>query len=247
MQLLLEDIEYFNRGKYENPKFWSRFDKKPQLKNSTVLDIGCGHGSLCIDMALAGARKIVGLDINSNLINFANKNLSINFPKLKDTIEFKDIDIRDYPNNIAFDYIISKDSFEHIIDLEGIFNEIGKKLKPKGKAYLGFGPLYNSPFGDHGRTKTKIPWGHLIVPESIIIKRLNKIDKSGIVSIQDLGLNKWKLSDYERLFKNSELSIVFFKVNQSNEIVSKLFTLISKIPVFKEYFSHNIYCILEKQ
>lgn len=32
----------------------------------------------------------------------------------------------------------------------------------------------------------------------------------------------------------------------SNHPVSRLFTLISRIPGLEEYFSHNIYCILEK-
>lgn len=246
MALLKKDIDYFNNGKFENPRFWSKFEGKPIFKDANVLDIGCGHGSLCIDIALSDAKKVIGLDLNSRLIEFADENLRINYPELRNIVEFKNIDIKDYPNNINFDYIVSKDSFEHILDLKEVLIEMKNRLKQRCKIYVGFAPLYNSPFGDHGRTKTKIPWGHLIVPESIIIKRLNKHRKDKISSIQELGLNKWSLSDYEKLFKVSGLSIVFFKVNHSESLLAKLVNMISKIPLLKEYFSHNLFCILEK-
>jgi len=240
-------IDYFNKGKRENRKFWSRLGGKPHLADTTVLDIGCGLGTLCIDIALSGARKVVGLDVNSGDIKFANENLRTNYAELQDIVEFRDIDLRDYQDDITFDYIVSKDTFEHIFELEAVLSEMTRRLKPGGKIYLGFGPLYNGPFGDHGWTNTKIPWGYLIIPEPIIIKRLNRNRENKIASIQDLGLNKWTLSDYRRLFTNSGLSIVFFKVNHGKNIALKLFNLISKIPFLEEYFAHNLYCILEKK
>jgi len=246
MVLLQKDVDYFNKGKFENFKFWSILGGKPELKGVDVLDVGCGHGSLCVDIALSGANKVVGLDLNSQLIEFANENLKINYSELSNGIEFKDIDIKNYSKNTKFDYIVSKDSLEHIIGLEEVLLEMKRRLKKGGKIYIGFAPLYNSPFGDHGRTKTKILWGHLIVPEPIIIKRLNRFGENKITSIQELGLNKWSLCDYKRLLKDSGLSIVFFKVNHSESLLAKLVNLISKIPLLEEYFSHNMYFILEK-
>jgi len=46
-----KDIDYFNFGKIENSKFWRRLGGKPNLENKSVLDFGCGHGSLCLDIA----------------------------------------------------------------------------------------------------------------------------------------------------------------------------------------------------
>ena len=250
MTLLEEkDIDYFNQRKNRDAIFWQRLMGKPDFNHKTCLDVGCGHGSLCIDMALSGAKKVVGLDINSRLIKFAEKNLKINYPELKDIVEFKGIDLRNYSNKIKFDFITSQASFEHIINLDEVFSEMKNRLNQHGKIYIGFGPLYNSPFGDHQivkhAMKVKIPWGHIIVPESILINRLNKHRENKITSIQELGLNKWSLRDYERLLKNSGLSVIFFKVNNSDKIVSKLFALIGKIPLLKEYFAFNIYCILQ--
>lgn len=58
------DIVYFNRDKAENKKFWQRFGN-PDIKGeqTTVLDAGCGYGSMCIDAAQAGAGKVVGVEL----------------------------------------------------------------------------------------------------------------------------------------------------------------------------------------
>ena len=70
-----------------------------------------------------------------------------------------------------------------------------------GKAYIGFGPLYNFYNGDHGRTKMYLPWFHLLFPEKIIINRYNKNHLNKIEHIQDLGLSKYSLKNYEDFFK----------------------------------------------
>jgi len=245
IELLQADVEYSKRGRCENPKFWSRLGGKPLLRGKTVCEVGCGHGSLCIDIALSGAKKIVALDINSRLIDFAKENLRRNYPQLTNIIEFKNIDLKDY-HEYVFDYIISKNSFEHIINLDRMLIEMKRCLKLGGIIYTGFGPLYNSPFGDHGMTKAIIPWGHLLIKESILINMLNRNLKNKINSIYDLGLNKMSLANYQRVFQESGLSIIYFRINQSSNIISKLFSIIRRIPFLEEYFSHNIYCILKK-
>lgn len=243
-ELLQADIEYFKRRLCKNPNFWSRLGRKPLLRGKTVCEVGCGHGSLCIDIALSGAKKIVGLDINSRLIDFAKENLRRNYPQLTNIIEFKNIDLKDYHEHV-FDYIVSEASFEHIINLDRMLIEMKRRLKLDGIIYTGFGPLYNSPFGDHGRTKAIIPWGHLLIKESVLINRLNRNRKNKINSIYNLGLNKMSLANYQRVFQESGLSIIYFRINQSSNIISKLFSIIRRIPFLEEYFSHNIYCILK--
>ena len=31
--------------------FWRRLREKPNFKNKSILDFGCGHGALCLDIA----------------------------------------------------------------------------------------------------------------------------------------------------------------------------------------------------
>lgn len=257
MELRQTDIDHFKREEYENPRFWSRFGEVPDLRGATVLDVGSGWGSLCVDMALAGAKKVVGLDIKSELVDFANEYLRQNYPQLTSIVDFKDVDLRDY-DEVTFDYIISKDSFEHIIELDRMLSEMKKRLAPGGRIYTGFGPLYTSPYGDHdrrrvilgpwgfwGRLLALTPWGHLFM-ESIVIDMNNRYRERKVNSMYDLGLNKMSASDYRRAFHESGLSIVEFRINQSTSIQSRVFALLARIPFLEDYCTHSIYCILEK-
>lgn len=241
-----EELEYFNRGKAENSKFWSRFEGVQSLKGVRVLDVGCGNGSLCVDMALSGAARVVGIDISNNIIEFAKENLSKNYPGFKDIVDFKCCDISDL-SDCGFDMIVSKDSCEHILNLDSVLAEMKKKVRPMGSIYIGFSPLYNSPYGDHKRIRALLPWGHLIFNESFLLKRLNKSMPKVVSSVYDLGLNKLSFAEYRNIFYNSGLHVLYFRVNASKNLILKLFSLIRKIPPLKEYFSYNIYCVLQKR
>jgi SAM-dependent methyltransferase len=245
MALLQVDIDYFHRGSYENPQFWARLGEKPCFKGAFIVDLGCGHGSLCVDMAMMGARKVIGLDLNSRLIDFANQNLQLHYPQLKDLVEFRNQNLCDMPERDV-DYLISKDTFEHVVELEHVLADIKRCLKPGGRLYSGFGPLWNSPFGDHGRTKLVIPWAHILLPERFLIAWRNRYFTHKATSIYDLGLNGLPLAEYMRIFQTSGLRLVYLRINSSERLASRLFSLLRKIPFCEEYFSHNIYCIMEK-
>ncbi len=245
MTLEQADLRYFARGKEENPRFWSRFGGQPTMAGSSVLDVGCGHGSLCIYTAQAGAAKVVGLDLNGPLIEFANTNLTLNYPQHQEIVSFHHMDLKEYPDE-TFDILVSKDTFEHIIDLPGMLAEMKRRLKPGGRIYAGFGPLYNSPYGDHGTAKSRIPWAHLVMGDDELVRRVDTRWTKKVSSIHDLGLNRLAYSDYVRILNESELKIVYFQTNCSDKYSSKVLSLLRKIPGFEEYFTHNIYCILEK-
>jgi SAM-dependent methyltransferase len=247
------DIEYFNRGKWENPRFWRRMINIPDLKNKTVIDLGCGHGSMCVYMALKGAKKVVGLDINNRLIQFAKENVKENYPHLDDKIEFLNMSLEEYDDS-NYDYIVSYSTLEHVINLKRVMGAVKEHLKVGGRFYAGFGPLYNTPFGDHRLTKTVIPWGHLIVPEKTIIEKLNTNSKNKISSICDLGLNKLSYSDYRSIFSSiNNMKMLYFKTNQVNGsdglalyTFSQISSILCKVKFLEEYFTFNIYMMMEK-
>lgn len=246
MSLEKVDLEYFDRGETENPKFWSRLGGEPSFEGLEVLDLGCGHGSLCVYLAFKGAKKVLGIDIDERRIKFAKENILHNYPQFKNIVDFQCCHIADLPEEVEFDIMVSKDTFEHILNLESVLAEMKKRLRKGGKIYIGIGPLYNSPYGDHKRTKAFIPWGHLIFPETFLLRRLNKHRREKITSIYELGLNKLSLAEYKTLFYNSGLHVSYFRVNVSNNPISRLFSLIRRVPFLEEFFSHNLYCILEK-
>jgi len=241
-----KDINYFNYGKIENIKFWKRLGGKPNLNNKSILDFGCGHGSLCIDMANSGPKSIDGIDLDESLLNFAKLNLEKNFNQYKNLIKFHKKDLIKNNFDQQFDLIVSKDTFEHTIDLPKILEKFQSLLKKGGKAYIGFGPLYNFYNGDHGRLNLHLPWFHLLLNEKFIINRINKKENLNINRIQDLGLSKYSLAEYKFIFEQSNFKIKYFKTNLSDHPISFIFNALSKIKFLEEICTYNIYCILEK-
>jgi 2-polyprenyl-3-methyl-5-hydroxy-6-metoxy-1,4-benzoquinol methylase len=242
------EVKYFHRHRAFIPTFWSRFPSDiKDFKGKRILEVGSGHGDLAIDMALKGAHEIVGIDIKNEKTSFAENNLIKNYKHLEDVITFKCCEIFDLPDD-PFDLIVSKNTFEHIMDPVACLEEIKKRLRPGGKVLIGFSPLYNSPFGDHGKTKTVIPWGHLIFPESWIIKRLNKKETTVQINrIEHLALNKYSLKKWKELFYSSGFHVASFEVNAGRNIILKFVSLLRKITFFEEYFSSNLHVVLVKR
>ena len=128
---------------------------------------------MCIDIAKNSPKKIIGIDLASELIEFADENLRSNYAKFKDIVEFKKVNILEVNFSQQFDLIVSKYTFEHTLDLDKVLNKFYNILNFNGLVYLGFGPLYNFFNGDHGRTQLKLPWLHALIPEKLIIQIYN--------------------------------------------------------------------------
>jgi len=260
MRLDAVEVARFERGESENRTFWARIGGRPALRGCRVLEVGCGLGSLCVEVAQAGATKVVGLDSDAKVVEFARRHVARAFPHLAGIVEFHDLDPRDYTGH-TFDCIVAKDSFEHILNLEGVLQEMKRLLVQGGRVYAGFGPLYNSPFGHHGRIPTRFPWrrfpwGHLLEGEAALVARANRVRAEGghvfcytegpLTSIRDMGLNMYSLGDYRKALFGSGLKVVGFRVNQSANPISSVLSLLRRVPFLEEYCTHNVYCVLEK-
>jgi 2-polyprenyl-3-methyl-5-hydroxy-6-metoxy-1,4-benzoquinol methylase len=241
-----KDIDYFNEGKIEIEKFWKRLGVEINFKEKTVLDFGCGHGAFCIDLAKKNAKRVIGIDLETSLLEFAKKNLEINYSNLKNILEFKEVDILDSSFDEKVDIIVSKDTFEHALNLDKILDKFYEILNPGGKVYLGFGPLYNFFNGDHGRTNLKLPWLHAVLPEKYILKNFNRTNLNKITKIEDLGLNKYSFKQYKKLFYKSKFKVTYFETNKSDHPIFMVINLFKNIPILEEYLTNNIYCTLEK-
>merc|ERR1711966_115285 len=80
---------------------------KPDQK---VLDIGCGWGSLAIDIAKSAKCEVTGITLSENQFNYClKKSKELN---LENQLKFKLIDYREL--NEKFDRIVSVGMFEHV-------------------------------------------------------------------------------------------------------------------------------------
>lgn len=97
------------------------------LKGRTIIDIGCGIGTIALALARMG-NAVVGYDINECAIDFAN------FRKKKlgvDNVIFT----THKPDYTEFNCMMAIDVLEHIKDLRGFLVELGKETLPATQLY----------------------------------------------------------------------------------------------------------------
>ncbi len=143
--------------------FLNKLTKRIDLNKKTILEIGCGAGSL--------TRKIAQ--------NYPSSNITGVDPFLREwwgmTNDLKgsnwnilngDGESLQFPDN-SFDLVISLASFEHIANPEKCLTEIRRVLRPNGEFFTDFAPIWSCIMGHHWnhwdaeKTLKIPPWGHL--------------------------------------------------------------------------------------
>ncbi|HDR06143.1 MAG TPA: class I SAM-dependent methyltransferase [Candidatus Coatesbacteria bacterium] len=242
----------FERGLKGYARFWSRLGRKPPLAGRAVADLGCGHGAMSLCLARDGAVRVVGIDTDAGVIAFARDMLEREFGAYRDRVQFHLGELGELDPGARFDYVVSKDTFEHVAELGRLLEEVRLRLEPGGLLLTGFGPLYRSPFGDHRGAETGIPWGHLLFDERWLVARLNRRHSRELESLRDMGLNGLACADYRRLFDESGLETVLFRTNRSAgsaplvRLAYGAALALSGIPALREYLTTSIFAVLRK-
>eukprot|EP01084_Bolivina_argentea_P165478 287480_1 len=126
---------FMGNGGIESAKlFVSKLDLRAREK---VLEIGCGPGGGAFYMAKTFGVKVLGVDINQQMISDARKTAkNINFSN-DGSVEFLLYDVckMEIPEN-TFDLIYSRDCILHVKDKQFLFGQFYKWLKPKGKIFI---------------------------------------------------------------------------------------------------------------
>lgn len=96
---------------------------KPDFK---VLDLGTGSGILAIGSSKLGAKRVVALDIDSDAIENARKNLQLN--KLKNIkLKLGSVNLKIKDNN--FDLAVAN---LNLTQIKSVFNQLKEKVKAEG-------------------------------------------------------------------------------------------------------------------
>lgn len=119
-----------------------------KMINKSVLDIGTNTGALLLYAHYHGAKYLYGVDIHSDALKTANKNLKrytdtykTYASRIQDlNIEPVDVVICNPPffemNNIAEDKNFREALFEETLPLEDLFKALRKFMKDNGEAYI---------------------------------------------------------------------------------------------------------------
>ena len=233
---------YFQRQFASNKEYWSRFGTQPDWRGAHVLEVGCGHGALSVDIAQAGGR-VTGVDLDTERIIFATDNVAKRFPELVERLDFLSADVTELSPDKKFDIVVSKDTFEHVDDLPGLLQALHGLLKPGGLLYAGFSPLYYSPRGDHGETGLLLPWAHALLPERLVMARASQVQGRRVEKVLDFGLNGRTPQDFLAAFEGSPFTIVDIAYNRGKKLV-RLLDRARSIPALERFVTVSMYATL---
>jgi SAM-dependent methyltransferase len=170
-----------------------------EIQGKTVIDFGCGEGAEAIEMALAGAERVTGLDIQESFLERARTHA--NEAGLAERCIF--VTAVDEPSDI----VTSIDAFEHFHEPEAILATMYGLLKPGGRLIVSFGPTWYHPLGGH--LFSVFPWAHLVFSENALIAWRADFKTDGATKFHEAagGLNRMTIGRFERMVRNSPFAI----------------------------------------
>jgi SAM-dependent methyltransferase len=119
-----------NDGGYDEARFSkvaSFFENNCILKNSSILDVGCGSGRLLRILRQHGYSKLFGLDPSPKVAEYfcGEKGIAI-----------KTGAVSDFKPDCSYDLIALMEVLEHVMDLESFLRKITNMQKPSGMLYI---------------------------------------------------------------------------------------------------------------
>lgn len=220
--------------------FTARFpDFLAAIRGASVLDYGCAMGHQCIGLVLKGARAVVGVDIQQNRIDAGRQLLrELN---LDDRISLHTTTSADMHEK--FDLVVSLDCMEHFPDPLRSLNEMKAALKPGGRMFVTFGPVWYSAYGPHQHEFTRVPWLHLLFPERVVMKvRGIVMNDRKTRTYAQRWLNQMSVRRFERLIQALDMAIEY-----SHYDCSMGLTVLGKVPLIRELAVNNISCVLRER
>ena len=98
------------------------------IQNKQIIDIGCGGGIYTKELALMGAKSVIGLDFSKEILQAAKENCS-GFSNI--SFIHGDAHSTPYPND-TFDIVISRAVIHHLQDIPTFLREASRILKKNG-------------------------------------------------------------------------------------------------------------------
>ena len=186
--------------------------KKLNIKpNQKVLDIGCGWGSLAIDIAKSNNCEVTGITLSENQFNYCVKKAKkLN---LENQVTFKLIDYRQLDEK--FDRIVSVGMFEHVGRkfYKNFFKKIDNLLKDDGVSLVHTIGSVNPPRDPHPWiTKYIFPGGYTPSLSEVV----TPVEKAGLI-VSDIEVLKLHYSHTLRHWKENCIKNKIQIVNMFDE------------------------------
>jgi ubiquinone/menaquinone biosynthesis C-methylase UbiE len=240
-----QHLTYFSLQFESNEEFWRRFGGRPEFAGKTVLDLGCGQGAMTVDVAQAGA-TVVGVDLDEERVEFARRNVALRHPDLAERVSFECARLESLGFEERFDVALSKDTFEHVDDMDSMLQALHRVLTPGGELWAGFSPLYFSPWGDHGRTGLKVPWAHAVLPRRSVLRAATRLRGEEISTLADLGLNGMTPQAFRDCFRRSPFEVVSLAYNRGDKPLLRALDKLRRLRGLERFSTVSMYVVLRR-
>ena len=234
---------YYEGQQQSTREFWRRLGRRPEVAGKRVLDIGCGHGAMSIDLAQQGA-EVVGVDPDTTLIEWAKHNLSENHPQLASRVTFLAHESTALRSDDRFDLAVTKDTFEHVADVDVLLVDLRGRLHRDGELWAGFSPLYFSPWGDHGRTGLRVPWAHALLPRGLVYRAARRVSGRSVNDLTDIGLNGLTPAAFRHSVAQAEMTVLSISYNRGDNKLLRVMSRARSIPGLERYMTVSVYAVL---
>jgi len=159
------------------------------ITKGTCLDIGCGPAYLSIQLAKASDLEIIGVDIDSEAVRIAKRNVRRAGLADRIQIEAGDVHRLRFADGEA-DLIVSRGSFLFWNDRVQAFKEVYRVLKPNGVAFIGGGMGRSIPPEKKEGIKKKLEAAGIVRSNRPTVTRYEMeetLDLAGIPSYRIVG------------------------------------------------------------
>src|SRR5579875_419197 len=220
-----------------NTRFCERYMQnqiRSRLKNSRILDYGCGNGWYSAHLLSAGASRVVGIDISAKNIAEAKLLHGTMFGS-QNTAEFHVMDAHhlSFPDQ-SFDLVIGRAILHHL-EFETAIREVVRVLK-KGGCAIFAEPLRDNPMAKLYRFLT--PSAH--TPDELPLSRKQIVWANGLFSTSHhlfCGFLSTALGLFtSSLFQNAD--------NTALRFADSIDRLIMRTPL--RYWMRYVYLVWEK-
>jgi len=174
-----------------------------ETRDKVVIDFGCGDGEDAVEVAVRGAKKIIGIDIREHALANARQTA------LKHGVAERCV--FGSQTDEKADVILSIDAFEHFNDPAGVLKIMRNLLKDGGCVIAAFGPTWYHPLGGH--LFSPFPWAHLLFTEKSLIRWRSDFKTDGATRFGEAegGLNQITIRRFEAIVEKSDFKFAEFE------------------------------------
>jgi SAM-dependent methyltransferase len=151
------------------------------------------------EMALLGAKRVIGLDIGEKWLTVAQEQV------VKAGVAAKCEFVTSVANPV--EVIVSLDSFEHFADPGAVLQTMYSVLEPGGCVLVSFGPTWYHPLGGH--LFSVFPWAHIVLKEQALIRWRAQFKTDGASTFGEVegGLNQMTIHRFEEILRRSPFAV----------------------------------------